>query len=256
MSQKSPRPRLSLYPDPELFQRIIAQVQEQQVVVQREMAARRDWLAWVGWTHALFSSVADDQAELHHLEDLHHRLATALTRVGQPAGRAAPYSVTPQAVELFVGCYLMPDSRVAVRGAESEWLYTDGRRLWSEGANAKAGPCPPELSAALKSVMLKLRKEFAADLASVDSDLRDLGSNRASLEKDLAEYRSIYAANGYQADYEVDYGTDSISVSDALARTRRDIDQNQQDTERSMANRAKLASDMERLGAALQQFGP
>jgi spermidine synthase len=255
MSQKSPRPLLSLYPDPELFQRIIAQVQEQQAVVEREIAARRDWLAWVGWTHALFSSVADDQAELRHLEDLRHRLAAAMTRVGQPAGPAASYSVTPQAVELFVGCYLMPDTRVAVRGAAREWLYTEGRRLWSDGPNAKAAPCPPELSASLQSVMLKLRKEFTADLASVDSDLRDLGSNRASLEKDLSDYQSIYATNGYQADYEVDYGTDSIPVSDALARTRRDIDQNQQDTERSMADRAKLTSDMERLGAALEQFG-
>jgi hypothetical protein len=255
MSQKSPRPLLSLYADPELFQRIIAQLQEQQAVVQREMAARRDWLAWVGWTQALFSSVADDQSELRHLEDLQRRLARALNRVGQPAAREAAYTIAPQAVELFVDCYLMPDRRVAARGAGSGWVYTEGRRLWSEGVNAKAGPCPPELSAALKSVMVKLRKEFAADLASVDSDLRDLGSDRASLEKDLAEYQSIYAANNYQADYQVDYGTDSIPVSDALARTRRDLDQNQQDTERTMVDRTKRAADIEQLDAALQQFG-
>ena len=59
-----------------------------------------------------------------------------------------------------------------------------------------------------------------------------------------------------QPDYEVDYGTDSIPVSDALARTRRDLDQNQQEGERAAAERAKQAADIDRLRAAIQRFAP
>src|SRR5207248_10042109 len=81
MSSQGAEPLLFLEADPAFFERIVTQVQGQRAVVGGEIAARRDWLSWVGWTGALFSTVADDRAELQHLRDLDRRLESALVRV-------------------------------------------------------------------------------------------------------------------------------------------------------------------------------
>lgn len=255
MSSKATDPLLALYPDPDLFQRLRAQLQDQQVTVQREAAARLDWLSWAGWTGALFPAVADDRTELRNLDDLNRKLTAASTRLGTPSPSHLPNKLGTEAVELFFGCFLLPDNRFTLCGADGYWLTTDGRQLTSEKLGEPARPCPPALSAALQSVLPKLQKEFAADIASDDNDLRQLATERAGLQNDLAQYQSIYTANGYQGDYEVDYGTEEIPVSDAIARTQRDLDQNTQDTARTQAERDRLVADLQRLQSALGRFG-
>jgi spermidine synthase len=256
MSAKTPDPLVALYPDPDFFQRLRAQLQGQKEGAQREAAARRDWLSWVGWTGPLFASVATEQTELRNLNDLSRRLDLASGRLGTPKSGRSPSKLSPDAFELFFGCFLLPDNRITLCDAEGYWLTTDGRTLDSDKPGAPSRPCPPELVAALKSVLPKLQKEFAADIASDDNDLRQLASDQASLQSDLSQYQSLYAANGYQSDYEVDYGTDEIPVSDAISRTQNDLQQNAQDTAQAHADRDKLAAAIQRLGATLERFGP
>jgi spermidine synthase len=256
MSTEIPDPLIPLYPDPNLFKAIAEQIADQKVSAEQAVSERRDWLSWVGWTSALFSTVADDKLEARHLEDLDRRLTAASGQVGKPFEGAVPVVAPANYVELFVGCFLTEDGRIRIRGRDT-WYTTDGKRLWREEkeVNKEVGPAPAELTAVLKSVLEKLRKELAADIASHTNDLTLIANDRSQIERDLAEYQSIFAQNGYDPYYEVDYGTDSIGVSDAISRTQNDLAENQRDHDETVADHAKSTADVARIDAALLSFG-
>ena len=162
--------------------------------------------------------------------------------------------VTPDQVELFVGCVLMPDCRVGLREGDGQWVYTDGRSLTSDAEKSHPAPLDPALAKALRSVMQKLQKEFTADIAKDNSDLSSGNTALASLKNDLDQYQSLYAQNGYDGSYEVDYGTDSIGVSDAINRTQNDLQSSRSDQDLTQTHRDTLTLNVARLTEALEKF--
>jgi spermidine synthase len=255
MSTKVSDPLVPLYPDPKLFDAIDSEIRDQQAISRQEEAARRDWIGWVGWTSALFPAVADDKRELHNLQDLNKKLDAAIQRKGRPPSGASPVAAATDQVELFVGGYLLPDNTVALRLPDNGWIYTNGKQFWTSANPTIKQPSHPELAAVIRSVMTKLQKELAADVASDESDLRTLQTDRSNLQADLLSYQAIYQNNGYNGYYEVDYGTDEIPVSQAISRTEQDLSQNQLDYGETMVDRTKSARDLDRLRAALDWFG-
>ena len=256
-SSSSPHPLLFLNPDPKLFAAIATELQGRQASARQEIALRRDWLSWVGWTTPLFAAVREDETELRNLQDLDTRLTTAAAHVGVPAAGAlggGATVVTPDQVELFVGCVLMPDCRVGLREGDGQWVYTDGRSLTSDAEKSHPAPLDPALAKALRSVMQKLQKEFTADIAKDNSDLSSGNTALASLKNDLDQYQSLYAQNGYDGSYEVDYGTDSIGVSDAINRTQNDLQSSRNDQDLTQAHRDILTLNAARLTEALEKF--
>ncbi len=251
-NEKNPEPILPVYPDPGLFRNIQDQVQSQQAAVQHDSALRRDWLGWVGWTSALFPIVAEDKREVRNLDDMTRKLDAAARRIGSAPANAVPASpVTAGQVELFVGGYLLSDDTIGIRQPDS-WLYTDGRSIWTDKEEkSKSRPCPPLLTEAVQSILKKLQKELTADVASDKNDLRELYTDNLQLQQDLVQYQGIYMSSGYQSDYEVDYGTDSISVSQAISRTQADIQQNQIDYQQTQLSHDKAHIDLDRINSAL-----
>ena len=102
--------------------------------------------------------------------------------------------------------------------------------------------------------MQKLQKEFTADIAKDNSDLSSGNTALASLKNDLDQYQSLYAQNGYDGSYEVDYGTDSIGVSDAINRTQNDLQSSRNDQDLTQAHRDILTLNAARLTEALEKF--
>lgn len=256
-SSSSPQPLLFLYPDPKLFEAIAAELQGRQQSARQEILVREDWLAWVGWTALLFPAVSEDETELHNLQSLNTRLTTAAAHIGVPdvgVQSGGPTVVMPDQVELFAGCVLLPDSRVGLRESDGQWVFTDGRSLTTEAEKNHPSPLDPALAKALRSVMQKLQKEFAADLAADDSDLSTTETALASLESDLNQYQSLLTQNNYDGSYEVDYGTDSISVSDAISRTQNDLQTARDDRDLAHAHRETLILNIARLTQALEKF--
>jgi hypothetical protein len=246
--QKLPDPLIALYPDPSLFQSINEQIAEQKAMAQHEIAIREDWLAWAGWTSALFPTVKADKSEVGSLRDLLRRLDLAQKRLGTAPQNAAPKDLPPGAVELFAGAFLLPDRRVMLRRPDGLWNYTDGTTVTSEKPADKPLKAPPELADALKTIITKLEKELTADLSADDSYLRELGNDMRSLQKDLAEYTSL--GTMYGMDYAVDYGTDEMSCSEALNRTHQDIADVQKEYEETLKDRVKTAQEMETIQRA------
>lgn len=255
MRSQSPTPLMPLFPDPELFRNIVARIQDQLASVRREADVRRDWVSWVGWTSALFETVRDDKKEIANLEDLQRRLTAAASRIKPPTESSTASLLPANSTELFVEGFLLPDRRIALLGPDGKWLYTDGKQVESEDPGVKPTAAPKELTAAITGVLAKLRKELAADMKSDDDDIRDLNTERSGLQSDLAEYQQIYSSNGYQGDYEVDYGTDSIPVSEAISRTQQDLDQNQQTLQQTTQERDKQAADLASIDTAIRSFG-
>ena len=255
MSNKSPNPLVNLYPDPVLFNNIIMQLQDQQAQVAAAIPPRREWLQWVGWTSAFAGVVAEDKTELRNLEDLQRRLETALKQIQPPPASAIP-SAAPEAngVELFVDALLLQNGQAAIRASDNNWISTDGKKLFVPGK--PVSPCPPEMQSVLKSVLTKLQTEFKGDIASSDNDLQQLAQEKASLDKDMAEYTQLEASNGGDPSYEVDYGTDSIPVSDAISRTQADLNENQTATAQAQLDRQKKPGDLARIEQALKSLTP
>lgn len=255
MSSKSPTPLVNLYPDPVLFNNIITQLQDQQAQVGAAILPRREWLEWVGWTSAFTGAIADDKTELHNLEDLQRRLTTALKQIQPPPASVVP-SPAPEAngVELFVDALLLQNGQTAIRAADNNWVSTDGKKLFVPGK--PVAKCPPEMQSVLKSVLTKLQTEFKGDLATLDNDLNQLAQEKTSLDNDLSEYTQLQASNGGDPSYEVDYGTDSIPVSDAISRTQADLTENQAATAQAQLDRQKKPADLARIEQALKSLTP
>ncbi|MCW3100404.1 MAG: Spermidine synthase [Chthonomonadaceae bacterium] len=252
MNNKSPDPLMMLYPDPNLFQNIRQQIEDQGNGVDQAITARQDWISWVGWTSALLPSVAGDRKELNNLQDLDRRLHAAYDRLGDPPKEAvATAAPSAENVELFIGCQLRTDGTIAIRDDKGAWVTTDGTTLTAAGT---ARPCPPLLTAALYSILVKLNTDNAAAIQSDQNDLQVQQTDLKSLQSDLAEYQSLQSTNG--SDYEVDYGTDQISASDAISRTQKDIDQNAQDTKSLQADITKLTQLQTRFTDLLSRYKP
>ena len=255
-SKNTPDPLLLLYADPLLFDNITARLRDQKAGLQKEMNARREWLQWVGWTRPVFSSVQGDKAELDALEDLDKRLDAALVRVGSSPRKDAPpdlpADLSPNAIELFSGGGLLQDGRVALIDVAGRYEFTDGKTIVGANGNQTPVPCSPFLASALDSVLVKLEKEFNADLTELAADTVTLQSDKTSLQTDLQEYTSLFNANG--ADYEVDYGTDTLSAQEALNRTNADIAQNAKDIAEAATMQTTLTAQITRLHTAAEAF--
>ncbi len=253
MADKHPEPLMMLYPDPTLFENIRQQLEGQGNGVEAAITTRQDWLSWVGWTSALLPAVGEDRKELTNLQDLDRRLHLAYDNLGDPpTGSGATPAPTADEVELFIGCRLVADDTIALCTEKGVWVSTDGATINAAGVLSR--PCPPALKAALYSVLAKLNTESAADLKSYQDDLTVQATDLQSYQSDLAEYQSLQSQNG--SDYEVDYGTDSISASDAIRRTQNNIDQNAQDTKTLQAEITKRSLLQTRMATLLAHYKP
>ena len=250
LNAKGGAPLAEMYPDPNLFARLHDEVLNQRKTVSSELELRRDWLGWVGWAH-LLPTVSADRDEADNLDDLGERLDKASERLGTPPTAENLPPVSPGAVELFMGAYLLPDGEVVLRQPDGSWLHTEGRRLWTTSPD-NAQSAPSELAGAVSSVMTKLQKEMTGDAAAAATDLDSLDKELAALRSDLGQYQNLSLEFGPL--YEVDYGIESITAADAIARTQRDIDQDEADKARLVAERDKSAADLASLRSAAPRF--
>lgn len=251
MADKNPAPLMMLYPDPDLFQNIRAQLEEQGNTVEAAIDTRQDWVSWVGWTSAMLPSIAGDKQELKNLKDLYQRLHTAYDRLGDPPkGSTAAPAPNPDDVELFIGCRLLADNRITLRDDKGVWVTTDGDTLHLTPTDSR--PCPPAFAAALHSILVKLDTDNNAEIKQDMNDLQTQATDLQTLQKDMSEYQSLQAQNG--SSYEVDYGTEEISASDAISRTQKDIDQNATDTKALRTAIEKELKLQVRIPTLMQRF--
>ncbi|MEP6756666.1 MAG: hypothetical protein ABJA67_14265, partial [Chthonomonadales bacterium] len=134
------------------------------------------------------------------------------------------------------------------------WMETDGKTLTAPGTK-KPSPCPPELLATIKGVLVKLQKELIADQASSKNDFDVNQKDKQQLQTDLATYQSIQSANSYDSTYEVDYGTSSIPVGNAISLTEKDIQDNAAELMDLQKDQLTNTADIERITRVLPLFG-
>lgn len=251
MDSQGGKPLMPIFAEPKLFENIKKEVDAQTTDLDREVATRKDWLSWVGWTSELFGSVRDDTAEFLNLQDLKRRLALAMKRVGSST-ESHSIDVPDDEVELFVGCHVTSDNRVAIYTPGGHPAYTDGKTLI--GPTGKKEPLSPQLKTAIISILNKMIKEAQKDIASDAAEQRSLMTDQRSTESDLAEYQSIQMQNSYDPTYEVDYGTDSIPVTQAIEMTQRDLSSIQLDQQVLEVSARKSQKELERFQALLQAW--
>ncbi len=256
MSNTSPEPLMLLYSDPDLFANVLAQINNQGDNVEAAIDSRQDWLSWVGWTSALMPAVRDDKKEVANLEDLDRRLHLAVDRLGAP--RAGSVKTTPKEdqIELFIGAVLLPDGTISLRSPSGAWINTDGKTMVDQSVQAVVKtPCPPALMLTLRSAISKVEKDIQSGMLKDTKDLDTLQTDRTSLNKDLVDYQTILSEHYNDDGYQVDYGTEEISVGAAIRRTKKDLYQNDQDKAATQSDYTKLENQLKTVNAASRQFG-
>jgi spermidine synthase len=255
MSNESQEPVVPLYPDPRLISAISDELNHQKSSLQHEVDVRSDWLTWVGWTESFIPAIKNDETEFKNLKHLSHSLETAIKRLGKtPTGAFKEEATSFGDVELFAGCVLNADSTVRFHLENGHWLILNRDKVHVDSMSLTT-QAPTGLGRVLPGIISRRAIETASDLKALDRQLRDLENDRASLVNDRKDYDSIYSQSGYDGNYEVDYGTEEISVSEAIKRTVNDLDNNQKDMLDATAIHAKLESESLTLSRAAEVYG-
>lgn len=240
-SKDAPKAIAELYADANFFAKMKQQIADQRATIAVEEEARRNWLGWVGWTASLVPTVKGDQLELEYLVTLDKHLTLAVQRIEPAPDSSHVLPSVDGAVELFVGCALLSSGEVALYSPAGPGLHDPARLR----ANDPLGPV-------VVDVAQKLKKELAADIQASEHDLKQSQSDLVSMNQDLSEYQSLQGQN--DASYEVDYGTDSIPVSDAIAKTNTDISATQSDIQTLQSDISKMKADLDRIQTVLDSL--
>jgi len=248
MDSQGGKPLMTMFAEPKLFENIRTEVSAQSGDLDREIGTRRDWLSWVGWTRSLFGSVRSDTDEYRNLQDLQRRLAGSMKSLGY-SSESQSIPVPAGVAELFVGCHVLPDNRIALYSPGGHAAFLDGKTISSPSQPDR--PLPASLKTAILSVLKKMIAECQKDIASDKAETLSLATDLAATESDLSQYQSIYSQNGYDPTYEVDYGTDSIGVSNAIQKTQQDLDSIVLDQRVNEADIQKKQADLERFQAVI-----
>lgn len=249
MDSQGGKPLLPIFAEPKLFEEIRKEVATQGTQIDTEVSSRRDWLSWAGWTSSMFPTVKADSEEFTNLQDLQHRLGVAIKNLGY-SSESSSIAVPEDAVELFVGCHILADNRLAFFGPGGSASYSDGRTM--VGPTGSKEPISPSLKKAILSVVKKMMAESQKDIASDKAERVSLKSEASATQTDLNEYQSIQAQNGMDPTYEVDYGTDSLPVSQAIQMTMSDLNAINLDEQLLDVNQKKSESDLVRYQAILE----
>ena len=252
MDSKSGKTLMPLYAEPKLFQEIRTEVDGQTKDLGNEVSTRRDWLSWVGWTSSMFKSVQSDTDEFNNLQDLERRLGIAMKSLGTSKERSS-VTLPENAVELFIGCHVLENNDIVLYEPGGSPIRLDGSH--STDALGKSTPLTADLKGALTSVLRKMVVELQKDIISNRKERISLDLEESSTKSDLMQYEQIQAQNSFDPTYEVDYGTDSVTIVQAIRLTNRDLQGIALDKQLLDLNTEKATSDLARFQAVLQAWG-
>jgi spermidine synthase len=218
-------PLLFLASDPALRKRVANELDRQSRGLAQSAAAKQRWLTWIDWLE--FSPwYGDDQRELANLQETTTRLAAALKNLGDVSD--APVISPPPmpgAIEVFSSVWMMPDgSALILEMADGSRAYMTGTQWYSdpELLTPRSTPYPAGARAVIVSDLQERVRNSAATLAALNMELSDLNTDNTQLQSDLSEYQGLMTS-GTGLSENVDYGTEQITLSDALARTQNDL---------------------------------
>jgi spermidine synthase len=225
---------VDLAPDDALRWRVHKEIERQINGLKKSYELKSQWISWFSWLDFM-PWYDDDQVELQNLHDMQPVLETALKNLGTvpeyapgtPPMPAAP--PVPQAVEIVSEVYMLPNaSTVALRLPTGSAFMTDSN--WYKDENLKSPITDPPYPNDFKNVLRAMLKQQVADSTLTETRLQknldDANRTMNSLSSDLREYNACKADT---AMYEsVSYGSEQISLAEALKRTQSDMDRCQQ----------------------------
>ena len=244
----SKKPLLSLALDADFAAAVQRELDGRRDNARSDAKLRRDWLSWVNWTAAILPSTKADQLEVGNLDKLEATLLMAKRRLGGTA--VGGYQKPDNATLLFQSCFLY-DSSIQFRLADGTLATWDGAKL-TDPHGKTLTQTSPELKDVFKSILAKVATDLRADERSNAADLAQINVDEINLRNDEQSYRNLQSSWG--PDYAVDYGTDEISASLALAYTERDLTQNAQDRADNAKEANQIQADTKRIASASQWF--
>jgi spermidine synthase len=225
---------VDLAPDQSLLWRVHKEVERQINGLKKSYELKRQWIAWFSWLDFM-PWYEDDQVELQNLHDMQPILELALKNLG-PVPDYAPGTPptpvpppVPGAIEIVSEIYLLPDaSTVALRLPTGLAFMTDTN--WYKEESLKSQITDPPYPGDFKNVLRVMLKQQIADATLTETRLQknldEANKTMNSLDSDLRQYNACKADT--QMWEAVDYGSQQISLAEALKRTTSDIDRCQQ----------------------------
>jgi spermidine synthase len=225
---------VDLAPDEALRWRVHKEIERQINGLKKSYELKRQWIAWFSWLDFM-PWYDDDQVELQNLHDMQPILETALKNLGNvpdyapgtpPAPAAPPVA---GAVEIVSEVYMLPNaSTVALRLPTGLAFMTDSN--WYKDESLRSPITDPPYPNDFKNVLRAMLKQQVTDSTLTETRLQknldDANKTMNSLASDLKEYNACKADT--QMWESVSYGSQQISLGEALKRTQSDMDRCQQ----------------------------
>jgi spermidine synthase len=225
---------VDLAPDEALLWRVHKEIERQINGLKKSYELKRQWISWFSWLDFM-PWYEDDQVELQNLHDMQPVLETTLKNLGTVPDYAPGTPPTPAAppvagaIEIVSEVYMMPNaSTVVLRLPTGSAFMTDS--AWYKDESLKSPITDPPYPNDFKNVLRAMLKQQIADSTLTETRLQknldDANRTMNSLESDLREYNACKADT--QMWESVSYGSEQISLAEALKRTTSDMDRCQQ----------------------------
>ncbi len=224
---------LELAPDQAQLWRVQKEIERQLNGLKLSYKYKREWISWFSWLEFM-PWFADDQLELQNLHDMQPILDQALKNIGAygTVSSVAPPPAEPPvtgAIELLSNIWIMPDANTLAIRLPSGMAWMDDQD-WYRDASKKLKikdlPYPADFKFALRSILSKQIADATANEKKLRANLNDAEATMAALQRDLRDYNACKADTKMWES--VDYGSQQISLRDALDRTNADLNRCQQ----------------------------
>ena len=224
-------PLIFLERDQSLIWRTNQELDRQRRGLQGSVKGKQDWINWVSWV-GFAPWRAEDEAELGNIQSTVGVLDKAIASLGAiPATPPAlPTAPVPGGIQLFTGVWLDGTGRqIVIELPDNQTAYLTKAGWWNDAARTqpRTEPYPTTFrDLVLVPYLTKQKDESAAIKARLEADLASARTDLTSLQADKTEYTTIQRT--YGASDEVEYGTSTIRVDEALRRTADDVQRTEQ----------------------------
>ncbi|MBX9692334.1 MAG: hypothetical protein K2Z81_08125, partial [Cyanobacteria bacterium] len=246
MDQKTGKPIMSLYGDPSLLFHVNREIRRQQHSIEAAALANSADL-----DSNAAPRVKQDVAKMRQHAELLKKAADILGELPD----AAPKPSSPPAggaIELFVSTWLLPDGRfILLKRPDGSVQYLDGKALYSDAGKTRlSDPYPNEFKTLLVAYMSNLNKQTAAVRAGLAQAKQEVQTRLTQLNQDLKQF-----STAGKPDQMVQFGPDSVPVSEAVRRTKLAIGRAQHRLNWVQSHLDQLPSETKAAAKSLTQLG-
>jgi spermidine synthase len=250
-------PIVDLARDPAQAFRVCREIERQTDGLKQSLVGKQTWMKWVDWLDFM-PWYGDDASELANLTEMEGRLEKARAALGNRPGLPPALATPPVvgAIEIFASVWLAPDGLSLIVNRPEGLAYYNEKGWFKDAAmkTALADAYPKNLGRVVVSFYRKEVKDQSEMYKRIYKELGDANADYSGLMNDYKEFKACYVdTQGYES---VDYGSITLSLDDAVARTQKDMEIASQRIKLVQVQLDRLPRELQLAQAFIAKYAP